>query len=127
MDEILNESKRVLVAEDEKPLARALQLKFGQAGIVVEIAYDGEEALGRIRHESFDVLLLDIMMPKKNGFEVLEAMRAESIAVPTFVLSNLSQPEDKLRAEELGTLGFFVKADVSINLIVERVRQQLAA
>ena len=65
-------------------------------------------------------------MPKKNGFEVLEAMRTDGISVTTFVLSNLSQPEDKIRAEELGAVGFFVKADVSINLIVEKVRQQLA-
>ena len=53
-------------------------------------------------------------------------MRTDGISVTTFVLSNLSQPEDKIRAEELGAVGFFVKADVSINLIVEKVRQQLA-
>ena len=126
MEEIPNELKRVLVAEDEKPLARALQLKFTQAGFVVEIAYDGEDAISQLRQGTFDVLLLDIMMPKKNGFEVLEAMRTDGISVTTFVLSNLSQPEDKIRAEELGAVGFFVKADVSINLIVEKVRQQLA-
>jgi DNA-binding response OmpR family regulator len=114
---------KVLIAEDEKALSRALQLKFSQAGFIAEVADDGEEALTLLRNGHFDVLLLDIMMPHKNGFEVLETMKAEGIKTHTFVLSNLSQTEDKARAESLGAAGFFVKANVPISLILGQVKQ----
>ena len=114
--------KRILVVDDEKPLQRALQMKFTNAGFEVVIAADGEEALEILDRETFNIVLLDLVMPKKNGFEVLEELKAKGKKVPVIVLSNLSQDEDVKRARDLGAIDFLVKPETSIFDLVSRVK-----
>lgn len=117
--------KRILVAEDERPIARALELKLSAAGYSVTTVFNGEDAVLELSKNDFDLLLLDLIMPKVDGFGVLESMRTKKIGVPVIVLSNLSQEEDLKRAKELGVRDYFVKSDNPISEIIDHVRKAL--
>lgn len=120
-------NKKILVAEDEAPMAKALELKLQHAGFSVTTVFDGEEAVKALNADNFDLVLLDLVMPKLDGFGVLEHMKQAGKMVKTIILSNLSQDEDTKRAKELGAQDFFVKSNTPINDIVERVKAVLAA
>lgn len=117
---------KVLVAEDEKALARALELKLTKAGFSVSIVVDGNDALAALQREHFDILLLDLMMPNKDGFAVMAEMAAKNIHVPIVVLTNLGQTEDEKKAKELGAVDYWVKADISLMEVVNRIRKLLS-
>jgi len=118
--------KRILVMEDEKAMARAMELKLSRVGFEVQSAQDGEEGMKALQEGKFDLILLDLVMPKLNGFAVLQEIRNRGISSPVIVLSNLSQEEDAKRAKELGAQEFFVKSDTPIAKIIERVSEILA-
>ncbi|HOX60779.1 MAG TPA: response regulator [Candidatus Magasanikbacteria bacterium] len=118
-------AKRILIAEDEKPMARALELKLTGAGFEVAVANDGEEAIATEKKFKPDLILLDLMMPKKDGFEVLADLKAEGSKTPVIVSSNLSQEDDFKRAKDLGAVDYFVKSDTPINQVVLNVKKAL--
>jgi CheY-like chemotaxis protein len=111
--------------EDEKPMALALQLKLRKLGFEVEIVANGEEGLALLDTRKFNLILTDLMMPKMDGFGVLEALKAKADLTPTLVLTNLSQAEDEQRAKALGAKGFFVKSNTPLAAIVTAVQQFL--
>ncbi len=114
---------KVLIAEDDKFLLSAYKLKFEKDGDKIEVAMDGEEALAKIKEFKPDVVLLDLMMPKVDGFEVLEKLKAEGIeGVPIIVASNLSQAEDEERAKKLGAVDYVVKSDIALDDLVAKVK-----
>lgn len=123
----MNEKKKILVLEDERPLARALELKLSHEGFDVRVLPNSEEGLALLERESFDLVLSDLVMPKVDGFGVLKTVKERGLSVPVIVLTNLSQAEDEKRARELGALDFFVKSDMPVSDIVERVRGILEA
>lgn len=116
---------RILIAEDEKALARVLELKLTKAGFAVVIAEDGEEASKLLASESFDLVLLDLVMPKKDGFAVLSELAGKKATLPVVVLSNLGQTEDEKKAKELGAVDYWVKADISLVDVVNRIKKLL--
>jgi DNA-binding response OmpR family regulator len=117
------DSKSILIVEDEKPLSHALELKLKSEGFEVTVAINGEEALAAVKSREFDVMLLDLMMPTMDGFQVLQQMQSDSKQPKTvFVLSNLSQQEDEERVLALGAKKFFIKSDTSLSTIVEEVK-----
>lgn len=116
---------RVLIAEDEKALANALELKLTNAGFGVVVAVDGEETLRRLSTEHFDLLLLDLIMPNKDGFAVLTELHEKKAKIPVVVLSNLGQTEDERRAKELGAVDYWVKADITLMDVVTRIKKLL--
>jgi two-component system response regulator VicR len=115
----------ILVAEDEKPISSAITLKLKKEGFEVICAYDGEDALAKIKKEKFDLILLDLVMPKKDGFEVLEEVKNANIKVPIIVSSNLSQREDTEKALSLGAVGYFIKSETSISEVILHVKKAL--
>lgn len=117
--------KRILIAEDEKPMANALSLKLRSVGFETTLVYDGESALSAARESPYDLILLDLVMPKKDGFFVLAELKKLKIATPVIVSSNLSQEEDIRRAKELGARDYFIKSDTSLAQVVEKVKQAL--
>ena len=117
--------KYILVADDERPMARALELKLAHEGFKAKAVFDGTEVLESLRHEKFDLLLLDLVMPTVDGFQVLESMKSEGILVPVIVLSNLSQQEDEKRVKELGAREFFIKSDTPITDVIHHVKKVL--
>ena len=121
----MTNNKKILVTEDDKPLAKALELKLGHSGFDVTVAYDGDAAIELLKKEKFDLAILDLMLPKKNGFQVLEELQSQGIKIPVIVLSNLSQQEDLKRVKDLGATNYFVKSNTPINDVVEQVKKTL--
>jgi CheY-like chemotaxis protein len=121
-------ARRVLLAEDDRFLRRAAESRLRQNGFTVLPAVDGEEALKVARAERPDLILLDLIMPKLQGFEVLKALKQDPVTapIPVIVLSNLGQDEDLKRAMELGAIAYFIKAHLSLQDLVQRVVQTLA-
>ena len=117
--------KKILIAEDEKPMARALELKLNNSGFEAKAVNDGEEAVVELTNNKYDLLLLDLMMPKKDGFGVLEEINNKKIDVKVIISSNLSQQEDLDKAKNMGAVGYFVKSDTPINEVVEQVKKAL--
>lgn len=119
-----NSKYKIFVAEDDHFLRKVYQTKLTQEGFMVEVAVDGEEALKKIRQNKPDLLLLDLVMPKLNGFDVLEEMGKdpELKKIPVIVLSNLGQSEDIQRTRDLGAKDYLVKANFSINEVVAKIR-----
>lgn len=118
-------SPKILIMEDEKPMARALELKLTHAGFDVKAVLNGEEGMECVRKDTFALILLDLVMPQMDGFKVLEAIRKKKIKTPVAVLTNLSQEDDEKRARTLGAKEFFVKSNTPIATIVEWVIQFL--
>ncbi len=115
--------KHVLIVEDEKALSHALELKLTHEGFLVTIASNGQECLDLVATQHFDVLLLDLIMPVMDGFQVLEKLGAKTSQTAVFVLSNLSQHEDEERVLSLGARKFFIKSDTPLTTIVDEVRK----
>ncbi len=118
-------SKKILIIEDEKTLSRALELKLTNLGFNIRVALNGEEGLTLLQKESFDLILLDLIMPKMDGFAVLERLKEQKIKTPVMILTNLSQEADMKRTKEFGAKDFFIKSNTPISIIVERVKKYL--
>lgn len=119
--------RRILLAEDDRFLRKAAEARLRQGGFTVLAAVDGEEALRLARAETPDLVLLDLIMPKIQGFEVLKALKADpaTASIPVIVLSNLGQERDVQRAMELGAVAYFIKAHLSLHELVQRVSEVL--
>ena len=119
--------KRVLLVEDDRFLRRACEASLRQRGLTVVTAADGEEALRLARTEAPDLVLLDLLLPKLTGLEVLRTLKAEDAtrAIPVLVLSNSSREEDVQRVLKLGAVGYLVKANLSLQELGERVTRLL--
>jgi DNA-binding response OmpR family regulator len=115
--------KRVLLVEDDRFLRRACEASLQQRGFDVRTATDGEAGLALATSQRFDIILLDLLMPKKPGIEVLAALKsnASTARIPVLILSNSSREEDKRRAVELGADGYYVKANLSLKALGEEV------
>jgi two-component system response regulator VicR len=115
--------KKVLVIEDEKPLAHALELKLGRQGFDVTVARDGQEGISRLDSDHFDVVLLDLMIPVIDGFHVLTHLQGTKTVKPViFILSNLAQEEDEDRAIQLGASKFFIKSNTSLVTLIKEIK-----
>lgn len=119
------EKKKILIAEDEKPMAHALELKLNNSGFVAKAVFNGEEALAELDRTDYDLLLLDLIMPKVDGFHVLEGLVDKKKKIKVIVTSNLSQEEDIKRAKELGAVDFLVKSDTPLQEIIEKIKKYI--
>lgn len=120
-----NNQKKILIAEDEKSLAQALALKLGHVGFLVKSVNNGDSTLEELKKTNYDFLLLDLMMPKIDGFVVLNEIKKLGLKIHIAILSNLIQEEDKQKAISLGADIFMEKADTSIVDIVKKVEEIL--
>lgn len=117
--------KKILILEDEKPLAHALELKLTHEGFEVITTDNGEMGVSVLEKESFDLVLSDLIIPGLDGFGVLERIKSKKIKVPVIVMTNLNQEEDKKRAYDLGAVDFFVKSNSTLSEIVEGVKKKI--
>lgn len=118
-------NKKILIAEDDTSLSKALNLKLSSLGFDVEVATDGEDALMHLKKTQYDLLLLDLMMPQVDGFGVLEELKKSKHKPVVFVNSNLSQASDKAKAMKLGADDYLVKSDISLKEIVAKITKAL--
>ncbi len=117
--------KKILIIEDEKPLAHALSLKLSHEGFDVVTTESGEEGLQFLAKEKFDLVLTDLIIPGVDGFKVLETIQEKKMKIPVIVITNLNQEEDKKRVFDLGASSFFVKSNSPISEIVKNVKSQI--
>jgi len=117
--------KKILIADDEVPIAKALEMKLNNSGYEAKAVFDGQEVVDRLASgEKYDLLILDLIMPKLDGFGVLQIIK-DKYKIPTLVASNLGQSEDINKAKELGAVDFLTKAEVSLTQIVQKVKNIL--
>lgn len=118
---------RILIAEDEEFLVRALKDNLEAEGFAIDVAANGDEAVERIRKNVPNLILLDLLMPKRDGFYVLEEVKKnpEWKLIPVIVLSNLGGDADIKRALEMGADDYFVKSQHPIEEVVEKVKEYI--
>ena len=119
--------KKILIIEDEEVLLGLLQERLVQEGYQVDIAKDGQEGLGKIRKFKPDLILLDIIMPKMGGFEVMEEVNKdeELKTIPIIIVSNSGQPVELERAKKLGVRDWLIKTDFDPQEVIDKVKKQL--
>jgi DNA-binding response OmpR family regulator len=116
--------KKILVAEDDNFLANAYRVKLTKSSYEVKIVVDGEETLQVLKNYIPDLIILDLIMPKKDGFAVLEEIKKnESLKkIPCIVASNLGQKEDIDRAKGLGADDYIIKTDLTMGGLLDKIK-----
>ncbi|MFZ2252821.1 MAG: response regulator [Minisyncoccia bacterium] len=122
-------SYTILLCEDEEFIARSYSRKLELEGYKVILAHNGLEALELFHSEHIDLVLLDLMMPLKTGFEVLKEIKSDANEdlrkIPVVIASNLSQHSDIEETKKLGAVDFFVKSNISLKELVLKVKEHL--
>lgn len=118
---------KILIVEDEKVLSMVLEEKFKDEGFDTKVAADGEEAITFAASFSPDIILLDLILPKKDGFEVLKELKSDPKLqdITVIVLSNLGEDDEIKKALSLGATDYFVKVQHPMSEIVEKVKAYL--
>lgn len=119
-----NEKKtKVLMAEDDKFISLAYKDGLTRAGFEIIIAKDGNEAVQQAKSFMPDIILMDLVMPEKNGFEALEELKKDKATkdIPVIILSNLGQDSDITKGKELGAADYLIKSNFSISEVVEKI------
>lgn len=119
--------KKILLVEDDEVLASVYRARLEMEGFEVEEVHDGEKALSVAINFRPDLILLDVMMPNINGFDVLDILKntPETMNIRIIMLTALSQEADRDRAEKLGVDDYLVKSQVVIADVIERVKHHL--
>jgi two-component system alkaline phosphatase synthesis response regulator PhoP len=123
----MDTKKKILLVEDDTALAKVYMTRLEMEGFDVRRVENGEEALSNAQEYRPDLIVLDVMMPKINGFDVLDILRntPEFATIPVVMLTALSQAKDKERAKELGADDYLVKSQVVISDVVARIKYHL--
>ena len=118
---------KILLVEDDPFLLDMYTTKFKDVGFNMVVAQDGELALIKAKEESPDLILLDVVLPKKDGFEVLKILKSESqtAAIPVVLLTNLGLDSDVKRGLELGAQAYIVKAHFTPTEVVAKIKEIL--
>ncbi len=118
--------KKILIIEDDRALQNALVEILNQEGFETVSAFDGEEGMRKASEESPELILLDIILPKKDGYEVLEEIKkGPQKDIPVLILTNLEEIDNVQKALDLGAMTFMVKSDFSLKDIIEKIKESL--
>jgi two-component system, OmpR family, alkaline phosphatase synthesis response regulator PhoP len=120
---------KVLVVEDDKFLSSAYKVKLTKSGFEVQMAGDGQEAIELLQNFRPDIILLDLVMPRKDGFTTLAEIKQHPQLknIPVIVTSNLGQKEDLDKAMGLGALDYIIKSDLSMDTLVAKINEVIKA
>jgi len=120
-------AKKILLIEDEEIMCSLLEGRLSNEGYEVRVTKDGEEGLSAMRANRPDLVLLDIVMPKKDGFEVMTEMRNDQSlqSIPVVIISNSGQPVELNKARELGAKDWLIKTEFDPQEVVEKVKKQI--
>lgn len=123
----MDTKKKILLVEDDAALANVYKTRLEMEGFDVRHVDNGEDALTNAREYRPDLIVLDVMMPKINGFDVLDLLRntPETMSMRVIMMTALSQAKDKERAEQLGADDYLVKSQVVIGDVVGRIKHHL--
>ncbi|OGH72639.1 MAG: hypothetical protein A2921_03510 [Candidatus Magasanikbacteria bacterium RIFCSPLOWO2_01_FULL_43_20b] len=117
----------VLLVEDDAFLSNIYKTKFEMEGFKISIAENGEVGLSEVKKKKPDIILLDVLMPKMDGFAVLEKLKAdeETKNIPVVLLTNLGQKDDVDKGFEMGAAGYLIKAHFKPSEVVDKVKEVL--
>ncbi|RJQ35201.1 response regulator [Candidatus Parcubacteria bacterium] len=120
--------RKILLIEDEEMLANMYEVKFKNEGFELIKALDGSQGLEMAKATKPDFILLDIIMPKIDGFSVLKSLKEDEStkSIPVMMLTNLGQDEDIERGKQMGAVGYLVKANITPAEVVESVKLELS-
>jgi len=119
--------QKILIVEDDRALQSALLEILAQEGYETVSAFDGEEGVQKAEENKPDLILLDLILPKKDGYEVLaELKRGPNKNIPVLILTNLEEIDNVQKALELGAKTFMVKSDFSLRDIIEKIKENLS-
>ena len=122
-----SQKKKILIIEDDRALQNALVEVLSNEGYETVSAFDGEEGIQKAETEKPELILLDLILPKKDGYEVLAGIKeGASKDIPVLILTNLEEIDNVQKALDLGAKTFMVKSDFSLKDIVEKIRQNLS-
>ena len=124
----MSQPATILLAEDDRILRKAGEATLKKRGYAVIAAVDGEDALAKAREHKPDLILLDVIMPKMQGFEVLASLKSDAATrdIPVIMLSNLQDESDVRKATEGGALDYLVKSNVPLDVLAARIAEALA-
>ncbi len=122
---MIQKKKKILFVEDDKFLRKVYKEKFERAGFEFLEAITGQEGIHKALIEKPDLILLDLMLPGKNGFEVLIDLKSnpKTKKIPVIILSNLGQESDRKKGLSLGALDYLVKPEISLSEVVNKVKE----
>ncbi|MFA6215794.1 MAG: response regulator [Patescibacteria group bacterium] len=122
-----NKKTIILIIEDDEVLLRALYLTFHKSDYTIATATDGDTGLKMAERVKPDIIFLDLLLPKMNGFDFLKNIKADPVLkdIPVIVLSNLGDQENIDKAKELGALDYFVKSNTNLVKLREKIDQML--
>lgn len=117
--------KKILVAEDDKFLANAYRVKLNKLNYDIRIVGNGDEVIKAVTEYAPDLIILDLLMPIRDGFSALTELKGNEQwkKIPVIVASNLSQPDDVVKATKLGADDYIVKTDFSMKEIIDKVKK----
>lgn len=120
---------RILVVEDDEFLRSLAAKRLDKEGFQVSAAVDGDSAIAAVKENRPDLVLLDLILPGINGFEVLQQLQKdESLkAIPVIVFSNLGQPDDIERAKSFGAVDYFIKSNLTLDDLMVKIKSHLGA
>ena len=120
-------SKRILIVDDQLTMAELWRMKFTQMGYNVQLVRDGLDAINLLKEDKFDLILLDLYMPKKDGFTVLaEKAATQNADTPTYVITSSIKDDDLIHAKALGAKRSFLKYQTSPKEVVSAVEAEFA-
>lgn len=122
---MFRKKKKILVLEDEKALLKALCIKLENDGYVTIPCENGEDAVKAIEKRIFNLAILDLLVPRVDGFSVLRHLRERDTEIAIFIVSNLSQKEDIKRALDIGADKYFIKSNISLDDIANEAKKIL--
>ena len=116
--------KTILIIEDDKFLRELIAQKLTKEGYKMSEAVDGEEGIKKVKSEQPDLVLLDLILPGIDGFEVLSKMKEDSslVSIPVIILSNLGQKEDVEKGLKLGAADYLIKAHFTPGEIIDKIK-----
>ena len=115
--------RKILIIEDDIALSKALSFELATEGFEVKTLFNGENVVPRLKEEKFDLILLDLIMPKVDGWQVFQQVHDHGLITPIMVISNLGETTDIQRAKGLGAIEYFVKANTTLNQIVITIKK----
>jgi len=123
----MSKPQTILIIEDEQTVLKAISIALEDAGFQVASAIDGESGERQAKENPPDLILLDIILPRKNGLDVLKALKVQEATkhVPVILLTNLSDTETVSEGVRLGARGYLVKANYSLDEVVAKVKEVL--
>ena len=118
-------AKKILLIEDDPFLSSLLKNRFTKEGYEIQLAQTGDLGIMAAKQGGFDLILLDLILPGKSGFEVMEQINMDPLIqkVPILIISNLGQDSDVEKGRELGAVGYLIKAKTSIDTLISKAKE----